>query len=146
MGATRSTETLVPIRNTRRYVPEDGNFQKNASRGSPSLQQKLVPEAEKQCFWRVEHGRCVGLTALRLSVTRLSTQCGILNIPQARSPPWSVTGIALLFYLFSGSRNSGLPARVFLVQHKMWLFNICRLQHDVLNVFLFQSLTTWKVQ
>jgi hypothetical protein len=41
------------------------------------------------------------------SVSRLSRQCGILNILQPYRPPWPVTGIALLFYftfycLYSG--------------------------------------------
>jgi hypothetical protein len=40
-----------------------------------SLQQKCVPEAEKLCFWGAKRGRC-----LPPSVSRLSTQCGILDI------------------------------------------------------------------
>jgi hypothetical protein len=34
------------------------------------------------------------------SVSRLSRQCGILNILQPYRPPWPVTGIALLFFFF----------------------------------------------
>jgi hypothetical protein len=63
-----------------------------------SLQQKWVAEAEKLCFWGVKCGQWVGLTTLPSSVSRLSRQCGILNISQPYRPPWPVTGIALLLY------------------------------------------------
>jgi hypothetical protein len=42
-------------------------------------------------------GLCVGLTALQPSMSRLSRQCGILNISQPYRPPRPVTEIALLF-------------------------------------------------
>jgi hypothetical protein len=31
-------------------------------------------------------------------VSRLPRQCGILNMPQLRRPPWPVTGIVLLYF------------------------------------------------
>jgi hypothetical protein len=44
----------------------------------------------------VERVRCVGLTTLPPSVSRLSIQCGIFNISQPYRPPRPVTGIVLL--------------------------------------------------
>jgi hypothetical protein len=45
----------------------------------------------------VRRGHCIGLTTLPPSVSRLSTQCGILDVSQPYRPPWPVTGIVLLF-------------------------------------------------
>jgi hypothetical protein len=48
-------------------------------------------------FRDVKCGRCIGLTTLPPSVSRLSRQCGILNISQPYSSPRPVTGLALLY-------------------------------------------------
>jgi hypothetical protein len=37
----------------------------------------------------------------QLTVSRLSRQCGILNISQPSRPPWPVTGIALFFFTYT---------------------------------------------
>jgi hypothetical protein len=43
---------------------------------------------QEKCFWGVERGR---------RVSRLSRQCGILNISQPYRPPRPLTGVALLY-------------------------------------------------
>jgi hypothetical protein len=47
-------------------------------------------------FLGVKCRRCVWLTTLPPSMSRLSRQCGILNISQSYRPPRRVTGIASL--------------------------------------------------
>jgi hypothetical protein len=42
----------------------------------------------------------MGLATLLPSMSRLSRQCGILNISQPYRPPWPVKGIALLLTLY----------------------------------------------
>jgi hypothetical protein len=57
-------------------------------------------------FLGVKCGGCVGLTTLPPSVSRLSRQCGIINISQPYRPPRAVTGIALLFFYFKYNDTS----------------------------------------
>jgi hypothetical protein len=51
----------------------------------------------------------VELTTLPPSVSRLSRQCGILNISQPYRPPWPVIETALLFSYFTLRMRKLLP-------------------------------------
>jgi hypothetical protein len=59
-------------------------------------------------------GWCVGLTTLPPSVSRLSRQCGILNISQPHRSPRPVTGIALLTFTIQYYLNLNATMIVFL--------------------------------
>jgi hypothetical protein len=67
----------------------------------------------------IKGGRRVGLTTLPPSMSRLSTKCGNLNIPQPCGPTWPVTGIPLLT-----KENYRTPQPVWLVPRKRNLQNI----------------------
>jgi hypothetical protein len=54
----------------------------------------------KKCFWGVMRGRRMGLKTSPPFESRLSRQCGILNISQPYRPPRYVTGTALLLLFF----------------------------------------------
>jgi hypothetical protein len=56
---------------------------------------------KNKCFWGLECGRCVELTTLPPSVSRLPRQCGILIISQLFRPPRPGTGIAFLLFLIN---------------------------------------------
>jgi hypothetical protein len=64
----------------------------------------------------------VGLTTLPPSMSRLSRQCGILNISESYRPPRPVTGIALLCFNIAQSQNFS----VYILSSKKNLFS-CKL-------------------
>jgi hypothetical protein len=65
----------------------------------------MSTRSRKIIFPGVERGRCVGLTTLPPSVSRLSIQCGIFNNSRPYRPPRPVTTIALLFFNFERTSN-----------------------------------------
>jgi hypothetical protein len=54
---------------------------------------------KKEYFWGVKCGWCVGLTTLPPSMSRLSRQCGTLNISQLFRSSRPVTENSLIFFL-----------------------------------------------
>jgi hypothetical protein len=86
--------------------PEDNGFESRWGHGISSI--FLDPgvhsafnrngyHKQTKCFWGEERGRCLTLSNLPQSLSRLSRQCRIFIISQPYRPPRHVTGIALLY-------------------------------------------------
>jgi hypothetical protein len=84
-------------------------------------------DTSRKCYWEVECGRCLRLTASLQSLGRLCTQCGILNISRTYKSPRPVTEIALLF--LCRMTSSGMLRHVALV--RTWLLQHPRRRHSV---------------
>jgi hypothetical protein len=76
------------------------------------LTQPLTEMSTRKCFWGAERGRRIRPTISQPSVSRMSRQCGILNISQPYRPPRPVTGIALLLFNTEGVWNSSRKSEV----------------------------------
>jgi hypothetical protein len=69
------------------------NLSSRTSSGVYSVSNRSEYQKEEKSFWGVERGRRALKSSLP-SMSRLSRQCGILNISQLYRPPRSVTGMA----------------------------------------------------
>jgi hypothetical protein len=87
------------VRNPMRWISSIYlNFPAALGSGVYSASNRNEHQKNKKCFGGVERGRCLGLTTLPPSVSRLSRQYGILNISHPYRPSRPVMGIALLYF------------------------------------------------
>jgi hypothetical protein len=119
-------------------------FSRTRPWGSLSLLTEMSIKNRKKCFWGVERGWCTGLITLPLSVSRLSRQCGILNISQLYRPPQPVTGIALLSFRFFCILVSGLL--FFITMFTAYFPVISFWQRLVSGIYIGVFLMTWVIQ
>jgi hypothetical protein len=84
-------------------------------------------QKQKKCFWGETLGRCVGVRTLPPSMSRLSRQCGILNISQPHRPSRPVTGIALLYFTLLDTRSRTVkPRHTQYIHIYIYIYITCR--------------------
>jgi hypothetical protein len=82
----------------------------------------------------------VGLATLPPSVSRLSRQCGILNISQPYRPPWSVTGIVFILDAGWGFNCSIRSTRLSLICHRTSLPHVLIFAQTCLSGLILDAL------
>jgi hypothetical protein len=77
-------------------------------------------QKQKNYFWEVQHGRCVILITSPPSVSRLSRQCGILNISHPYTPPWCYRNFFVIhMYLQSVPVQSAFVKNLYMARRRV---------------------------